>query len=387
MKIVSVIGIYGLASALVLGCSAGAGPGSGGPSISESTSGTSSSGATTSAPTQSGDDDAGVAGNTGGSTSASGSASGPATSGNSTTSPTSSGSSSGAGTVSTDDDAGTSDGGTVSIPQNNAEIDYTETKTIKMDTFVVQPNQEVYKCQDFANPWGKQVDIKTYDLDMQTGSHHMFAFYKSGATNDGVVNCPQGGLTFGPFTFTSQQLEVAQTYPPTVGATIPQGTGFTMMVHYLNTTTAAINSHVYLTMAIGKTGVVTQHAGIIYLDDTSLVVPPGTSTSNTSYTLPQDVTIMETWSHMHQGANNFISTTSTGMTLFTTTEWAEPAAKIYSPALALKAGTTIKWSCTYDNTTGTTRTFGESAVTNVMCISISVFYPVQNTNNPVIGMP
>ncbi len=384
MKIANVIGICGLASALVFGCGGGGGPGF--PQASESTTGATSgnAGGSTASGASSQDDDAGVAGNSGGAAT-SGSSSGSATSGTST-SPVSSGSSSGAAGISTSDDAG-SDSGTVPIPQNNAEIDYTQTKTITMDTFVVQPNQEVFKCQDFANPWGKQVDIKTYDLDMETGSHHMFAFYKSGGTNASLIDCPSGGLTFGPFTFTSQQHEVAQTYPPTIGATIPQGTGFTMMVHYLNTTTAAINSHVVLTMAIAKPGVVTQHAGILYLDDTSLVVKPGISTSNSSYTLQQNVTIMETWSHMHQGATNFISSTSSGQTLFTTTEWAEPAAKVYSPALTLNQGTTIKWSCTYDNTTGTTRTFGESAVTNVMCISISVFYPVENTSDPVIGMP
>ncbi len=385
MKITSAIGIWGLAGALLVGCSSGAvtgEPGFGSGSDMGATSGAGeSSGSTTSGQGGNGGDTSDAAAITAPSGSSSGAAGSGASTGQVSSGSAASGSSAPA-------DAGGGDaGGVASVPANNAEIDYTATKTLTMDSFVVQANQEVYKCQDFVNPWGKQVDIKTYVLDMQTGSHHMFAFYKTNATNGAVVDCPSGGLQFGAFTFTSQQHEISQTYPDTIGATIPQGTGFTLMVHYLNASSTPINSHVVLTMAIAKPNVVTLHAGVIYLDDESLVVKPGTSTSMSQYTLPQDVKIMTTWSHMHQGANNFIATTSTGQTLFTTTEWAEPAAKELSPPMDLPSGTTIKWSCTYDNMTMNTLTFGESAKTNVMCISLSVYYPVMNLNNPVIGMP
>jgi hypothetical protein len=383
MKIISAIGMWGLLGALLVGCSSGGGGGfgsSGGTNASAS-GGSASSGSAT--PTQ--DDDSGNGGGTSaGSAMAASSGSASGTASSSSGSAVSSGSPSGGSVAPTD--AGGADA-SVGVPANNAEIDYTQTKTMTMDTFTVGANQEVYKCQDFANPWGKQVDIKTYVLDMAEGSHHMFAFYKSGASNAPVTNCPSGGLEFGPFTFTSQQHNIAQTYPPTIGATIPQGTGFTMMVHYLNASSAPIMSHVVLAMAIAKPSVVTEHAGVMYLDDTSLVVPPGMSTSKSTYTLPQDIKIMTTWSHMHQQATNFVATTSTGTTLFTTTEWAEPPAKDLSPPLALTKGTSISWSCTYDNMTKNTLTFGQSAQTNVMCISLSVFYPVSDVNDPVIGMP
>ena len=51
----------------------------------------------------------------------------------------------------------------------------------------------------------------------------------------------------------------------------------------------------------------------------------------------------------------------------------------------LASGTTITWSCTYVNDTGSALTFGESAQTNVMCISEFIYYPVQNVANPVLG--
>jgi hypothetical protein len=62
-----------------------------------------------------------------------------------------------------------------------------------------------------------------------------------------------------------------------------------------------------------------------------------------------------------------------------------PPAKVFSPALALTAGTSITWTCTDVNATGQELTFGESAVTNVMCIYTSIFYPVSDVTNPVLG--
>lgn len=291
-----------------------------------------------------------------------------------------SGSSSGGGASGADDAA--AEGG---LP-NDPEIAFSV--TLNMDPFTVAPGQEVFMCQDFANPFqGAQADIKTYELHMSQGSHHMFAFYKTNATNTSVAPCPQGGLQFAPFTFTAQSPDVVETYPEGVGATIPPTTGFTINAHYINVGASPIAGHVSLTMSVAKPGVVTQHAGVVFLNQAFLSVPatgqPSTSTSQ--YTLPQDVYLMTSDSHMHQRATNFVATTSTGQTLFQTTQWADPPPAVYSPPNLLPAGTKISWSCTYVNDTGQTLTFGESAATNVMCISVSIFYPVQDINNPVIG--
>ncbi len=276
------------------------------------------------------------------------------------------------------------DGGTV-----DPEIAYTVTLT--MDSFNVPAGQEVYMCQSFANPFsGMQADIKTYELHMSEGSHHMFAFYQDNATDTSVAACPEGGLQFAPFTFTAQSANVIQTYPEGVGATIPSTTGFTLNAHYVNTGSTDLTGQVSLTMHVAKPGIVTQHAGVIFLNQALLTVPttatmanPSVSTSN--FTLPQDVNIMFSSSHMHKRATNFIAQASTGQTLFSTTQWAEPPPDTYTPPMHLTAGTNIEWSCSYYNDTGQTLVFGESATTNVMCISVSIFYPVQDVTNPVIS--
>jgi hypothetical protein len=290
--------------------------------------------------------------------------------------------------------SGASSGGLMmsdAAPGSDPDTDYSVAPiTLTMTPFTVQPGGEVFYCQNFANPWNKQVDIKTYSLDMGTGSHHMFAFYATGATNGAIAACPSGGLTFGPFTFSAQSAQAAITYPSTVGATIPSGTGFQLMVHYLNTTAAPITSRVNLTMYIAKVGVVTNHAGSLFLNNATISVAstctaPTGCPSSQSYTLPQDVYILSADSHMHKYATNFVATTSTGITLFSTTQWAEPPSKVYSPPLHLTAGTSITWTCTDVNPTGQTLTFGESANINVMCISSNIFYPVSNVTSPTLG--
>jgi hypothetical protein len=277
-------------------------------------------------------------------------------------------------------------------PQDDPETDYTQTKTIEMAPFDVPANKEVFYCQTFANPWGKQVDIKTYDLTMDRGSHHMFAFYQSNATDAATSSpCPNGGLTFGAFTFTSQSPTAVLTFPATVGATIPQSSGFNMMAHYLNTTTETLTAHVRLTMYVGKEGVVSNHAGVIFLNNIGMSVPPTGQpvVSSSSMTLNQDVNILLTSSHMHKFATNFISTATppggTAQTLYTTTQWDEPIPVRFSTPLQFPSGTTFSWSCTDVNNTGEKLTFGEYAQTNVMCIAVDIFYPVQDITNPVLG--
>jgi hypothetical protein len=264
--------------------------------------------------------------------------------------------------------------------------------TLKMDSFNVGAGQEVFMCQDFANPFqGQQADIKTYELHMAQGSHHMLAFYKVGATDGSVEPCPLGGLQFGPFTFSSQSPNVSVTYPEGVGATIPSDTGFTLNAHYTNPGTTSITGQLSLTMYVAKPGLVTQHAGILFLNQISLVVPPGASasspyTSTATYELLQDVNILATNGHMHQRALDFVATTSKGQTLYQTSDWSEAPNMIYSPPLHLAAGTSITWSCTYTNDTVFPLVFGEYAQTNVMCISASGFYPVQDVRHPVINV-
>jgi hypothetical protein len=387
MKIATIIGIFALAGATALGCSGASTTGSGfdnSPGGDDSLGGSSDDGGSSGA-------SSGSSGNSSGSTTSSGGGA-------------SGGSSSGASkppvTIGGDGGVTTTIGGDGGAAQDNDETDYTETKTLKMDPFPVPANTEVFYCQTFVNPWGKQADIKTYDLTMDTGSHHMFAFYVQNPTATSVASCPSGGLQFGPFTFTSQAPKVTETYPATVGATIPATTGFQLMAHYVNTTAAPLTAHVTLTMYAAKPGLVTNHVGVIFDNQATMMVPPSKVTaanptpapyaSTQTLAVGQEVYILSASSHMHKFGTQFTATANvpggSPVTIYQTTDWDEPVAKVYNPPLHLPNGTSITWTCMDVNPSTTQAlTFGEYANTNVMCINVDIFYPVSNINNPTIG--
>jgi hypothetical protein len=266
----------------------------------------------------------------------------------------------------------------------DSEIAYSVTLT--MNSFTVDPGGEVWKCQDFANPFGgQQVDIKRYHNVMNQGSHHFTLFSTSGATDGPLIDCPEGGIMAGTYTFGAQAQDVTYPLPPGIGVAIPGSIGFTMDSHYLNAGTTPLQSSVVLTMSVAIPGTVTQHAGALQAVLLSISVPPGGQpvTVGSSCTLMQDMNVMIVVSHMHHRGSHFVASTG-GTTLLQTDQWSDPPATGFWPALQLKAGADFTWSCNYTNETLTTLTYGPSAVDNVMCNSVVTFYPVQDINNPLI---
>src|SRR6185503_13960103 len=70
-----------------------------------------------------------------------------------------------------------------------------ETVTLTMDPFVVHAGEEVYKCQNFANPFNGDAEIARFESHMTPGSHHMLLFHGDEYDADGpLVDC--SGLEF-----------------------------------------------------------------------------------------------------------------------------------------------------------------------------------------------
>lgn len=322
-------------------------------------------------------------GGSGGGGSGSGSSGGTASSGGSGGGSNSSGgsgggSSGGSGGSTSSSSGGSSSGGNPDAGVSNQSI------TLTMGPFTVPGGTEVFKCQTFANPFGgMDVDVKEYQEQMTEGSHHMFVFFSPGATNGAVEDCPNGGLEYHPYPFSAQSPTATLTYPPTVGSHIPASMGFMLNAHFVNATASAFQATLTVTFHLALPGAVTQYAGVVFMNNVGIVVPPGTSTATRTVTMPQDLNVIESASHMHQQATNFVATSGSEQ-LYTTQSWSGPMPAFYTPALHLASGAPVTWSCTYDNTTGQTLTFGESALTNVMCIYTMQFYPITDPTNPTI---
>ena len=240
------------------------------------------------------------------------------------------------------------------------------------------PGQETVKCQNFDNPLGG-VDSAVVETDSEmVSSHHMFVFHDPSFKNtNSVADC--SGIEFHDLFHMAQTPEQFFVYPPNVGRILKGSEGIRVLVHLLNTTSDAQTAQVTIKFHYGATTAVKNIAVSLFLNTALLSVPPGMSTqSRTSGPLPATTNLLSAVSHMHSRAVNFTAKSSDGVMIYQGTEWNEPKPTYFqAPYPKLKQGTTINWACTYNNTTGQTLTFGESANTNEMCILAGVVWPDQ----------
>ncbi len=243
--------------------------------------------------------------------------------------------------------------------------------------FSVPPGAEVYKCQDFTNPFGKDIGIVKEETTLTAGSHHMFAFVMPNAQltlKDNLVDCPGGGVEFHDYLTTSGTPLATTTYPDSTGRIFSSGNGLRLNVHYINATSDPKDAFIVYKVSFVDPATLTNKVGSIFLNQVGVRVPPGMSTQSKTYTLSQDINLMGDASHMHSRGVHFVASTDSGQMLYDGTEWQEPKPQSFDPPLHLAAGTKITWACTYNNPTGQTLTFGESAATNEMCIFPGEFY-------------
>ncbi|HEX4341201.1 MAG TPA: hypothetical protein VH062_35070 [Polyangiaceae bacterium] len=251
-------------------------------------------------------------------------------------------------------------------------------KTIKMVSMPLPPGAEEVKCQNFDNPLGGKDQAVVETDSTMVSSHHMFVFHDpSFKDTNAVADC--SGIEFHDLFHMAQNDQQYFVYPPNVGRKLLGTDGIRLLVHLLNTTTDAKTAEVSVTFHYGDTTAIKNIAVSLFLNTAFLSVPPGMSTqTRTSGALPATANLLAAVSHMHSRAVNFTAKSSDGVMIYQGTQWNEPVPTFYqAPYPQLKQGTTIQWACTYNNNTGTTLTFGESANTNEMCILAGVVWPDQ----------
>ncbi len=256
--------------------------------------------------------------------------------------------------------------------------------TITMDDFLVKSGDEVFKYQDFVNPFGGvDAEVVEWESHMTPGSHHLLLFYedvtKDSAEQDG------NGLMFGPTPYGAQQPNLMISYPQGVAATVPGAKGIRLQAHYLNATMNDLVAHVVVTLHTAAAGTVTQHAGVYFMLNPDVTTPPNsTRTVTKSCAFPFAANLIFATGHMHQHATDFTATTNNAM-FYETSDWANAPTRALTPPIAVTAGQMLTWSCTFDNMTDQTLIFGESAITNEMCILNGQYYPVPDGMDPLVG--
>ena len=254
--------------------------------------------------------------------------------------------------------------------------------TIVMDEFTVAPGAEVYKCQNFANPFGGDGNVGTFESHMTAGSHHLLLFYKAGATDDALEDC--SGLEFAATPYSTQQPDDSLTLPDGVAALIPSSYGVRLQAHYLNTSAAPVQAQVKVTFHTRKPEDVTAYSGVLFVIEPKINIPAH-STGDVKHdcSLPMDMNLIKASSHMHKHGTHFTSTIA-GETIVDTDQWSDPKPVLYDPVKPVKSGDALSFTCSYNNDGDVPLTFGESAQTNEMCIFVSAFYPVTSPSQVTV---
>jgi hypothetical protein len=261
-------------------------------------------------------------------------------------------------------------GGSGSAPAADPD---TSIVTLTMAPFVVPAGGEVYRCQNFANPFGGDAAFDAIETHMSQGSHHLAIFYRDDVADGPVEEC--SGLEFSPGPFGTQLRDDRVEYPQGIAAVISAKQGIRVNAHYLNTTHEPLSPTVVVKFRRVAPGAAYQRAGLFTMTTLNIDVPAYQSkTIPVDCTAPSDMNLLSVTSHMHQHGVKFRSDVS-GQALYTSATWDDPPRQFFDPVRSIKMGDKIHFECDFVNATATPLTFGESANSNEMCVLLGQFYP------------
>ncbi|MEO7330969.1 MAG: hypothetical protein ABI193_20510 [Minicystis sp.] len=251
-----------------------------------------------------------------------------------------------------------------------------EVVTLTLSSFTVPPGGEVYKCQNFKNPFkGADAEITRFESHMTKGSHHMLLFYKKTVKEDGPLDdC--SGLEFAATPYSTQLPDDELSFPEGVAGLLSPDRGLRVQSHYLNVTEQPIEAHVEVKLHLAKPGTVTDHAGILFVVEPAIDIAPNSmGVVQHDCGIPYDMNLIKATSHMHKHGTSFSSTIG-GEKIFDTNTWDDPKPVTFEPGKPVKANAPLHFECHFTNNSAETLTFGESAQNNEMCIFVAAFYPI-----------
>jgi hypothetical protein len=271
-------------------------------------------------------------------------------------------------------------------------------------TFTIQPNQEAYYCYYKNIPGSAAINVGAFQSWMTKGfSHHFILFQGSGA--DGTVS---GGLVSGGIgtgcvpqgtwlyaTSTSGQI-IELKMPDQVGLPMPASQTLVFNIHLINAGTTAANPIIKLNVLYAKN--VMYKASAMVSFNAGIDVPPGGSQDVTgSCSPPAGSKFFAYTTHVHKhggstatGAFTDVDYVSGGTTtnIVHSTDWENPDVGLWNAPnfLTVQTGDKFKYDCHFVNTGSAPVTFGETAATGEMCMSIGYYFPAglatNGTSNP-----
>ena len=259
-------------------------------------------------------------------------------------------------------------------------------------------------CLTAKFPFAVPVDV-TQIATQQPSSHHVI-FYKypmavEPPVNQTPIDCSPFDLLSGngltaPL-FIGESADPSQNVlrlPPGVAYHLEPGGYYKIEVHIVNASPKDIAPEVNVVLSPARPDEQVQYADMLFFNNTKTLnknydgiasgLPPRAETTiDPAFAVVQTgFNVFAITTHQHHlgtsiGVAKAAKSGSPGTPLFTNTDWQHPALYRFpdDQPLTFQLGEGLRWECSYNNTTDNHVKFGESGLTDEMCIVWGYYYP------------
>ena len=256
---------------------------------------------------------------------------------------------------------------------------------------LVQPGQEDTRCVDVNIKNTSAIKVHSLINKLSSGSHHLIVYRDTSITTESLTptRCqPFAGTLRGGGTtpiMVTQKKDDSLTLPAGVAYSFAANQFIRLEMHYINTTDAPIEigaTSEFVTMPAAD---VQNEADFLFMGTPDIDIPAGQrQTIRRFLKMPavlSNANIFAITGHTHKMGTDMQVNYSSGFQMPTTSvykpsifKWDEPDTTFATPPFKIPANGGFDFQCSYNNTSGASVKFGESA-NEEMCFFWAYYYP------------
>jgi hypothetical protein len=248
-----------------------------------------------------------------------------------------------------------------------------------VSALTIAPGEEHFGCRYLVLP-DSELDVARFQHHYTGGSHHMLLYPTSKLPSEvehgALFDCrTRGDLGATGVLYGSSVPDGELPYPDGVAMRLAPRSVVLLETHYLNASDAPLDATARINLWFAQVPVETL-AGTLFFRDWHIYVPPlpGTATATMRCEIPEDISLLYATSHMHRRGTAFRSTIDS-TPLHDSDDWESPTPTIYWPPRDIPAGSTIEFSCDFQNDAPTPVVEGISADADEMCVLVGGYWP------------
>lgn len=285
---------------------------------------------------------------------------------------------------------GSSDAPPADLPATSAP----GTLTLRLGPIDLKAGEETTRCITAHLPTTAAIDIQQISTQQHLSHHVIFYREVPDRADTGIVGCAPlnliGAGSRAPL-FIGENNRAADSQlvlPEGVGYHLAAGQAYTIEGHFLNASTSAQQAYADVVLQLAPAGTELVPADMIFISAVSVLdksydgakggLPPlrATDADPAFLQVPSSLAEAQVFAlttHQHRfGTRAEIERatdlTGPGQSLYVNTDWEHPALKHFQPPLTFAPGEGLRFTCAFNNTSSSYVKYGDSAVTDEMCI-------------------